>query len=142
MSNNKTQATDHDVITYLEAVRHPVRRADALALHALFSETTGYPARMWGPSMIGYGRYHYRYDSGREGDFLATGFAPRATSLVIYIMPGYADFKPLLDRLGKWRKGKSCLYINTLADVDTTVLRELILAGLKDLQKIWSVRAT
>lgn len=142
MSNNKTQATDHDVITYLEAVRHPVRRADALALHALFSETTGYPARMWGPSMIGYGRYHYRYDSGREGDFLATGFAPRATSLVIYIMPGYADFKPLLDRLGKWRKGKSCLYINTLTDVDTTVLRELILAGLKDLQKIWSVRAT
>lgn len=142
MSNNKTQATDHDVITYLESVRHPVRRADALALHALFSETTGYPARMWGPSMIGYGRYHYRYDSGREGDFLATGFAPRATSLVIYIMPGYADFKPLLDRLGKWRKGKSCLYINTLADVDTTVLRELILAGLKDLQKIWSVRAT
>lgn len=139
MSDNKTQATDQDVTTYLQAVKHPGRRADAIALHALFSDTTGYAARMWGPSIVGYGRFHYRYDSGREGDYLATGFAPRAANLVVYIMPGYTDFGPILDRLGKWKKGKSCLYINTLADVDLGVLRELIRAGLDDLQKFWPV---
>lgn len=94
---------------------------------------------MWGPSIVGYGRYHYVYDSGREGDFLATGFSPRAREFSIYIMPGYADFGSILDRLGKHRIGKSCLYVRRLSDIDTDVLRELILAGLDDLATYWEV---
>jgi hypothetical protein len=94
---------------------------------------------MWGPTMIGYGQYHYRYDSGREGDFLATGFSPRKANLSIYILPGYADFGPILSRLGKHRTGKSCLYVNRLADIDLAVLEELIRAGLEDLGRRWPV---
>lgn len=89
--------------------------------------------------MIGYGAYHYVYDSGREGDFLATGFSPRKTNLVVYIMPGYADFGDILARLGKHKLGKSCLYINKLADIDESVLEELIRAGLDDLASRWPV---
>ncbi len=94
---------------------------------------------MWGPSIVGYGRYHYRYKSGREGDFLATGFSPRKTALSIYIMPGYADFGDILSRLGKHKTGKSCLYVNKLADIDPEVLSELIRAGLADLETHWPV---
>ncbi len=97
---------------------------------------------MWGPSIVGYGRYHYRYKSGREGDFLATGFSPRKAALSIYIMPGYADFGDILSRLGKHKLGKSCLYVNKLADIDLDVLAELIRAGLEDLEKHWPVEPT
>ena len=133
MSENKTRPTDVEVQTFLANVEHPTRRADAQTLHALFEDITGWKPVMWGPSMIGYGSYHYRYDSGREGDSLATGFSPRKANLSIYIMPGYADFGPILDRLGKHKMGKSCLYINKLADIDEEVLKELIRAGLDDL---------
>ena len=95
---------------------------------------------MWGPSIIGYGRYHYVYDSGREGDFLATGFSPRKSNLSLYIMPGYEDFGDLLDRLGKHKKSKACLYINKLADVDLAVVEEIIRAGIKDLNTRWPVQ--
>jgi len=139
MSENKTRPTDMDVQAFLANVEHPTRRADALALNALFENITGWKPVMWGPSMVGYGSYHYRYDSGREGDFLATGFSPRKTNLSIYIMPGYADFRDILNRLGKHKIGKSCLYINKLADVDLDVLAELIQAGLNDLGRKWPV---
>lgn len=95
---------------------------------------------MWGPGMIGYGRYHYIYDSGREGDFLATGFSPRKAHLAIYIMPGYADFSGILARLGKHKTGKACLYVNKLADIDMSVLEDLVRAGLQDLADKWPVR--
>lgn len=94
---------------------------------------------MWGPTIIGYGQYHYTYDSGRSGDFLATGFSPRKANLSLYIMPGYADFQPVLDRLGKYKTGKACLYINKLADVDMAVVEEIIRAGLDDLRQRWPV---
>lgn len=139
MTANKTQATAADVGRFLEAVAHPVRRADALVLDALFRRVTGWTPRMWGPSMVGYGRYRYVYDSGREGEMLATGFAPRKAALSIYIMPGYADFGDILARLGKHRHGKSCLYVNKLADIDLGVLEELIRAGLDDLARRWEI---
>lgn len=142
MSENKTQITDADVTRFLSAVEHPVRRADGLALDAVFRRVTGWQPRMWGASIVGYGSYHYRYASGREGDFLATGFSPRKTNLSIYVMPGYADFDAILARLGKNRHGKSCLYVNTLADIDLNVLAELIRAGLTDLERRWPVQAT
>jgi hypothetical protein len=126
---------------FLDDVTPERRRADARALEAFFREVTGYEPVMWGPSIIGYGRYHYRYESGREGDSLATGFSPRKANLVLYIMPGYADFGEILGRLGKHKLDKSCLYLNKLADVDMDVLGELVRAGLRDLERHWPVVA-
>lgn len=138
-SQNKTVPTDQSVKDFLNSVQSERRAEEARALDELFRATTGFDPVMWGPSMIGYGRYHYRYASGREGDFLATGFSPRKSALVIYIMPGYADFGGILARLGKHKLGKSCLYVNKLADIDMQVLSELIRAGLDDLGRIWPV---
>lgn len=138
-SDNKTVETEASVEDFLNAVEHPVRRADAQALDALFRRVTGWRPRMWGASIVGYGRYHYRYDSGREGDFLATGFSPRKANLSIYIMPGYRDYGAILERLGKHKTGVSCLYVNKLADIDLAVLEELIRAGLRDLDTHWPV---
>lgn len=126
----------------MNAIAHPTRQADALALDAMFQKVTGWAPQMWGPSIIGYGSYHYTYDSGRSGDFLATGFSPRKSNMSVYIMPGYADFSDILARLGKHKSGKSCLYINKLADIDMDVLAELVRAGLKDLGGKWPVQAT
>ncbi len=139
MSENKTQATEADVTAFLEAVEHPTRRADALTLDRMFRDVTGWQPRMWGPTIVGYGQYHYRYESGREGDFLATGFSPRKANLSLYIMPGYTDFEDILSRLGKHKRGKACLYINKLADVDEGVLAEIIRAGIDDLATRWPV---
>jgi len=139
MTQNKTLATKQDVDDFIAAVAHPTRQSDARQLNDLFCRITGWQPRMWGPSIIGYGQYHYTYDSGREGDHLATGFSPRKAGLSIYILPGYADFGAILARLGKHKIGKSCLYINKLADIDTGVLEDLIRAGLDDLGKRWPV---
>lgn len=136
---NKTQPHDLNPEDFIRTVEPPRRREDGLVLLDLFQRVTGYEPVMWGPSIIGYGRYHYRYDSGREGDFLATGFSPRKASLSIYIMPGYQDYSEILSRLGKHKIGKSCLYVNKLADIDLGVLEELIGTGLKDLNQIWAV---
>ena len=141
MAQNKTSATQTSVNDFLDTVTPEDRRQDARALDQLFREVTGFEPAMWGASIVGYGRYHYAYDSGREGDFLATGFSPRARNFSIYIMPGYADFSAILARLGKHKTGKSCLYVNRLADIDTSVLADLIRAGLDDLGKRWKVHA-
>ena len=135
MSENTTQPTDVDPRAFIASVEHPTRRADALTLLELMQKITGWQAQMWGSSIIGFGQYHYKYDSGREGDFMRTGFSPRKTNMVVYIMPGYTNFDPILARLGKHKLGKSCLYINKLADVDLDVLEELIRAGLADMEK-------
>ena len=142
MTENKTQVTDADVRAFLDRVDHPTRRADAFALDEMFRRVTGWVPRMWGPSIVGYGSYHYTYDSGREGDFLATGFSPRKANLSLYIMPGYHEMGDLLDRLGKHRTGAACLYINKLADVEMDVLEEIVRRGLNDLASRWPVRPT
>lgn len=139
MAANKTVETTQSVGEFLSMVEPERKRQDASELDRIFREVTGFEPRMWGPSIIGYGRYHYRYDTGREGDFLATGFSPRKANLSIYIMPGYADFGEILARIGKHKKGKSCLYVNKLDDIDTGVLAELIRAGLDDLGTRWPV---
>ncbi len=142
MAENKTQPTDRSVDDFLRAIEPPQKRDDAIALDAIFQKTTGFRPRIWGDSIVGYGQYHYAYKSGRQGDFLATGFAPRKTAMSIYIMPGYAVFGAILDRLGKHKMGKSCLYVNKLADIDPDVLSELIKVGLTDLNAIWPVEPT
>ena len=141
-AENKTQPTDVAVSDFIASVEHPTRRADAETLDKLFRHITGWEPRMWGPTIIGYGEYHYTYDTGREGDFLATGFSPRKANLSLYIMPGYAERQALLDRLGKYKVGKSCLYINKLADVDMGVVEEIIRDGLEDLKTRYPVMGT
>ena len=133
-AENKTKATSVSPESFIQTVEHDVRRADAKVLLDLFADVTQLVPRMWGPSIIGYGRYHYKYESGREGEFMMTGFSPRKANQVIYIMPGYTDHSAILDRIGKYKIGKSCLYINKLADIDLDVLRELITSGFEDMK--------
>lgn len=142
MAENKTQITQVSADDFIAQIDHPTRAADARVLDEMFQRITGFAPKMWGPTIIGYGKYHYIYESGREGDSIATGFSPRKTSLSVYIMPGYTDFSEILARLGKHKIGKSCLYINKLSDVDLSVLEELIRAGLKDLAAKWPVTAS
>ena len=140
MSANKTTKTSQNPADFIAGVTPERRRLDAETLLPFFAGVTGFVPRMWGPSIIGYGRYHYTYESGREGDFLATGFSPRKASLSIYIMPGYQDYAEILGRLGKHKLGRSCLYINKLSDIEMEVLAELVRAGLRDLDRIWTVQ--
>ena len=126
MAKSKTTWTGNSVAAFIDAVPNPTRRADAKALCALIERTVGEPPRMWGPSIIGFGRYHSRYASGREGDAGAAGFSPRAKELVVYLPAHSERTEELLGRLGKHRIGKCCVYINRLADVDEPVLAELV----------------
>jgi len=127
----KTRQTDVPVEDFLAAVPDATRREDARVVLALMRKATGVEPRMWGPSIVGFGRYRYRYDSGREGEWPVIGFSPRKAELVLYVMPGFDRYEELLGRLGKHRTGKSCLYVRKLADVDQSVLRELIDSSVK-----------
>jgi hypothetical protein len=126
VAENKTQPTDASVTAFLDAVEDETRRSDARRVLELMRDVTGEEPRMWGPSIVGFGDYHYRYESGREGDWFLTGFAPRKANLVLYIMSGFPRHAELMERLGKHRTGKSCLYVNRFDDLDLDVLRELI----------------
>lgn len=135
MPQRKTTQNEADVHAFLDAVENPRRRADARQLLALMQEVTGEPPKMWGSSIVGFGSYHYRYASGLEGDSLVVGFAPRKQNLVLYIMPGFSRYAELLARLGKFRAGKSCLYVNKLDDVDPGVLAELVRDSVADMRR-------
>lgn len=116
---------------FIATVEDEKKRADAEVLLTLMEEITGEPPVMWGPSIIGYGSYHYKYASGREGDWMLTGFSPRKTALTVYLMSGVERQGDLLDKLGKYKNGKSCLYIKRLSDVDMEVLKELITVSVE-----------
>lgn len=135
MPENKTQPTQISPRDFIACVEHPTRRDDALTLLALMEKITGWEATMWGASIIGFGTYKYQTADKKWHEFMRTGFSPRKSNLVCYIMPGYTNFDPILERLGKHKLGKSCLYLNKLADVDMDVLEELIRAGLDDMEK-------
>ena len=123
---NKTKPTTVDPADFIASIEHDTRREDALTLLELMGRLSGFEAKMWGPTMVGFGRYHYKYDTGREGDWFLVGFSPRKANQVIYLMPGYENFDDELARLGKHKIGKSCLYINKLADVDLAVVEEMV----------------
>lgn len=125
-ANLKTTQNDNDVRAFLSKVEGDQRREDCFQVLQWMEEITGREARMWGPSIVGFDEYHYKYDSGREGDFFKVGFSPRKTSLTLYIMPGFARYDELMQQLGKYKTGKSCLYIKKLEDVDADVLQQLI----------------
>lgn len=126
MAENKTKATEASVDAFIDAVPDATRRADARTILDLMTRITGDEPRMWGPSIIGFGSYSYRYDSGHGGEACRIGFSPRKAELVLYVLTGGADQSPLLERLGKHRTGKSCLYIKKLVDVDMAVVEELV----------------
>lgn len=125
-NQNKTVATDQSVLQFIESVDSEVKRNDALVLLDMMEDITNRPPVMWGSSLIGFGTYHYKYASGREGDFFITGFSPRKQALTIYIMPGFSEYDVILGKLGKFKTGKSCLYVKKLADIDQELLRDLI----------------
>ncbi len=137
-----TQAAQGKVERFLAQVAPERRFHEAAELDQLFRRITGFSPCLYPGGILGYGTYDYTYASGRSGSSLATGFAPRKAKLSIYIMPGYSDFGSILSRLGKHKIGKSCLYLNKLADVDRGVLAELIRAGLADLDRQWPVQPT
>lgn len=126
MSTLKTQPTGADVSVFLSAIPDPQRREDSLRLLELMIEATGETPRMWGSSIVGFGDYHYHYDSGREGDWFLVGFSPRKNDLTLYLATGVDRFPELMARLGKHKTGKSCLYVKRLADIDLEALRELL----------------
>lgn len=140
MSENKTKPIKLSVTKFIDSLEAN-QRSEAKKLFKVFKETTGMKPVMWG-NIIGFGSYHYKYDSGREGDFLATGFAMRKSGPTIYIMPGYQDYGAMLEKLGPHKLGKSCLYLKKLDDVNKKVLAKLIKTGVKDLNKIYPVKAT
>lgn len=131
MAEPKTRPTEVSVASFLNGVADARQRADAFTLLEIMKEATGAPAKMWGPSMVGFGAYHYVYASGHEGDTFLTGFSPRKGALVVYFMAGLEErFAAQLKKLGKARTSKGCLYVKKLADVDLDVLREMIQANV------------
>ncbi|ALM06846.1 hypothetical protein SB49_02780 [Sediminicola sp. YIK13] len=126
MSENKTIPTNASVTEFLNTVDNETRRKDCFVILEKMKEITGKPAVMWGNSIVGFGSYHYKYDSGREGDMLITGFSPRKQNLTLYILDGFDGHQELLKKLGPHKTGKSCLYIKKLSDIDMDILSELI----------------
>ncbi|MDP3193644.1 DUF1801 domain-containing protein [Tabrizicola sp.] len=138
MTEAKTRSAAFDSEVWLAGI-DPARREEAERLLAIFAEATGWEPRLFGPSMVGFGRYVYRYESGHGGESLATGFSLRKAELSVYLMAGGETLQPILARLGPHRMGKACLYVKRLDAVDEGVLREAIRAGLEDLALHWPV---
>jgi hypothetical protein len=134
----KTKETENSVIEFIEKVDNLKKREDAYKLLDLFKETTGYPAKMWGPSIIGFGSYHYKYATGHEGDAPLVGFSPRKAKISLYFATGDPEREELLQRFGKHTSGKACVYINKVADIDIEVLKELINQSIAFLRKTYS----
>lgn len=137
MYEQKTKETDRSVIEFIENVENLKKREDAYKLFEIFTETTGYTAKMWGPSIIGFGSYHYRYESGHEGDAPLVGFSPRKASISLYFATGDTERDVLLQKFGKHKLGKACVYINKVSDIDYYVLKALINRSVKFLKETY-----
>ncbi|MBM7621573.1 hypothetical protein JOC95_003462 [Bacillus tianshenii] len=133
----KTKETDNSVVEFIEAVDNPKKREDAYKLLDIFTETTGHQAKMWGPSIIGFGSYHYKYPTGHEGDAPLVGFSPRKAKISLYFATGDSKREELLAGFGKHTTGKACVYINKLADIDVDVLKKLIEQSVRFLQETY-----
>lgn len=133
----KTTETDQSVVEFIEAIENIKKREDAYKLVDIFTETTGYDAKMWGPSIIGFGSYHYKYESGHEGDAPLVGFSPRKAKISLYFAPGESKREELLQKFGKHTSGKGCVYINKVADIDIDVLKEIINESVRFLKETY-----
>jgi hypothetical protein len=136
MADLKTKRTRKSVTKFLSNVENAGRREDARKVLALMEEITGAKPEMWGESLIGFGRYRYRYASGREGEWFLTGFSPQKANITLYIMSGFSRYQELLEKLGKHKTGKACLYINRLEDIDMKVLHRLVKASVAHVKRI------
>jgi hypothetical protein len=136
MAELKTKRNDRSVEAFLNGIADEQKRRDAFAILKLMKKITKAEPQMWGASIVGFGNYHYKYASGREGDWPITGFSPRKQNLTLYIMPGFVRYDELMKKLGKYKTGKSCLYIKTLDDVDLPTLRTLIKESVQYMRKI------
>ncbi|MBL4806829.1 MAG: DUF1801 domain-containing protein [Rhodobacteraceae bacterium] len=134
MSTNKTVETNASVAEFLDGLPSDLRPDETRTIVAMMARLSGEPAKMWGRAIIGFGSYTYQYASGRTGDWMRVGMSPRKAALSVYIIPGYDNYQGILARLGKYKIGKSCLYIKKLADIDLAVLEELILQSVKDMR--------
>lgn len=137
MVENKTKATEQSVEDFLAKTENPQKKADSFELLTIMEEISGTKAKMWGESIVGFGNYHYKYESGREGDFLMIGFSPRKSAISLYLMCGIHNNQDLLEQLGKHKIGKSCLYINQLADINIDILKKLIKGSLNETKRIY-----
>lgn len=135
MAELKTRVNDASVDKFIKGIADEAKREDSYRLLEIMKEITGQEPRMWGSSIVGFGKYHYVYETGREGDWFVTGFSPRKQNLTLYIMPGFEEYDELLDKLGKHSTGKSCLYVKRLEDVDVKVLKQLISKSVKRMKK-------
>jgi hypothetical protein len=142
MSDLKTKKNDASVANFIASIEDEQKRQDAQALLRLMQKVTGEKPKMWGASIVGFGEFHYRYASGREGDWLLTGFSPRAQNLTVYVMTGFAKQKPLLAKLGKHSTAKSCLYIRRLADVDAAILERIVEQGIAETKALGQTGAS
>jgi hypothetical protein len=133
----KTKETDHSVVEFIENIESSKKREDAYQLLDIFTETTGFDAKMWGSSIIGFGSYHYKYESGHEGDAPLVSFSPRKAKISLYFAPGDTKREEMLKDLGKHTTGKGCVYINKVADIDIAVLKSLITHSVKFLQETY-----
>jgi hypothetical protein len=138
----KTKPTKASVTQFLNEIPDPARRADCFTVAQMMEEITGSKPQMWGPSIVGFGTYHYKYASGHEGDWPLTGFSPRKGDLTLYLMMGFAKHDELLGQLGKHKTGKSCLYIKRLADIHLPTLKKLIKASVRDLKTYTASQAS
>ncbi len=136
-AENKTKPTKQSVSAFIKAVENDTRRRDATTVLAMMKKITGERAKMWGPSIIGFGEYHYKYESGREGDMLNVGFSPRKANMVLYVLGSLKENDPLFSKLGKFKRGRACLYVNKLDDVDLNVLEKVIAKSYKTTKKNW-----
>jgi len=135
MAELKTKLNDASVEKFLNSVPDEMKRNDCFTILRLMKKITKSEPKMWGSSIVGFGTYHYKYESGREGDWFLTGFSPRKQNLTLYIMSGFNKYDELMKKLGKYKTGKSCLYINSLEDVDKKVLKDLITESFKYMSK-------
>jgi hypothetical protein len=135
MAELKTKPSDASVERFLAAIEDEARRADCRALVRIMKEATGSPPRMWGSSIVGFGDYHFKYASGREGDWFLTGFSPRKQDLTLYLMGGFENHRDLMEKLGKFKTGKGCLYLKRLDDAHLPTLKRLILRSVKQIAK-------
>ena len=131
MAEPKTKETTESVSAFLDKIEDKQRREDCLAVADIMRAVTKEEPKMWGPSIVGFGRYHYKGKSGREGEWMITGFSPRKANLTLYILGGFDNFSDLMTNLGKYKTAGSCLYIKKLADVDVKVLRQLVAKSVK-----------
>ena len=134
MAQNKTTENNASVSDFIDSIAAE-RREDARQLDAIFEKATGLKAKMWGNAIIGYGSYHYKYDSGREGDMLLAGFSPRSDKFALYLSSAFGGREEMLSRLGKCKTAKACVYIRKVSDIDTSVLEKMIAASVDDIRK-------